>query len=562
MKTVACDVLVAGSGVAGFTAALKLHAQGRKVIMVEKEPLFGGTSAYSAGMPWIPANAAARAKGDSIEKALTYLRAEAGNRLDQARAEAFLANCNDAIEFLEANSAVRFTAQPVWADYHPDAPGAAAELRGMLPGVFDGRRLGKRFSELRPPLASMMIFGRMMVGREDLPHLFNMRRSASSALHCARIVARYCWDRTRYRRGTRLANGNSLVASLAVATFERGIPLWLSSPLKRLLQEGGAVTGAIVQNGGGEVEVRTRAAVVLACGGLPWNEGFRASHFPHVKRGKKHVSAAPRGNTGDGIRAALEAGGRFDDSASQPAPWAPISLVPQPDGPPVPFPHFIDRAKPGVIIVDRRGKRFANEAVSYHDFVPRMIEACRNDREVETFVIADHSTFRKYGLGAAPAAPAPYRTFLRSGYLMRGDSLEALASKAGIDPAGLAATVGNFNRHAEHGEDPEFGKGGDAYQRFNGDRRHGPNPCVGPIKTAPFYAVMLVPGDLGTFMGLKTDSRGRVLGEVDPIPGLYAVGNDAASVFAGSYPGPGATIGPAITFAYLAASDIGSSSHA
>jgi succinate dehydrogenase/fumarate reductase flavoprotein subunit len=236
MKTIACDVLVAGSGVAGFTAALKLHSQGRNVIMAEKEPLFGGTSAYSAGMPWIPANPAARIKGDSVEKAMTYLESEAGNRLDRARAEAFLANCNAAIGFLEANAEVRFTAQPVWSDYHPDAPGAAPELRGMLPGVYDGRRLGERFRELRPPLRSMMIFGRMMVGREDLPHLFNMRRSLRSALYCARIVTRYALDRTRYPRGARLANGNGLMAALALAAsveFRCGCPHRSSASSKR-----------------------------------------------------------------------------------------------------------------------------------------------------------------------------------------------------------------------------------------------------------------------------------------------------------------------------------------
>jgi succinate dehydrogenase/fumarate reductase flavoprotein subunit len=562
METVACDVLVAGSGVAGFTAALKLHSQSENVVMVEKEPLFGGTSAYSAGMPWVPANPAASRKGDSTERAMNYLESEAGNRLNREKAEAYLEHCNTAIAFLEANTSVRFTAQASWPDYHPDSPGAAAELRGLLPGVFDGRRLGEHFIELRPPLRSMMIFGGMMIGREDLPHLFNIRRSARSALHCSRIFARYLIDRLRHPRGTRLVNGNGLIAALATAAFERGIALWLSSPLKRLLVENGKIIGAIVQQNGRDVEIRTRKAVVLACGGFPWNDELKSRHYPHVAAGKNHVSAAPRGNVGDGIRIASEVGARFDCSASNGAAWAPLSLVPQEGGPPVPFPHFIDRAKPGVIAVDRRGRRFVNEAVSYHDFVPKMIEACRDDGDIEAFVIADHPTFRKYGLGAAAAAPAPFRSFLRSGYLMCGATLAELAAVAGIDPAGLSSTVARFNQGAEKGADPELGKGSDAYQRFNGDKRHGPNPCVAPISTPPFYAVRIVSGDLGTFMGLKTDERGRVLGELGPIGGLYAVGNDAASVFAGAYPGPGSTIGPAITFAYLAALDIGSDRNA
>jgi succinate dehydrogenase/fumarate reductase flavoprotein subunit len=556
MKTVSCDVLVAGSGVAGLTAAIAARSVGLNVLIVEKEPCFGGTSAYSAGMPWVPANPAASAKGDTAEKALEYLRAEAGNRLDLSKAEAYLRNCNSAIAFLEANTSVRFTAQPVWSDYHPDKAGAAPELRGLLPGVFDGRRLGAHFGELRPPLRSMMIFGKMMVGREDLPHLFNLRRSARSAVYCARILARYLVDRIRYPRGTRLTNGNSLMASLADAVFSKGIPLWLSSPLLRLSIDRGVVHGAVVGSRGEEIEIKARKGVILACGGFPWDEGLKRQYYPHVRQGKNHVSAAPRGNTGDGIRLAREVGGQFDDNASNGAAWAPVSLLPQENGQLVPFPHFIDRAKPGVIVVDRRGQRFANEAVSYHDFVPKMIEACRNDKDIEAFVVADHPTFRKYGLGAAPAAPAPPGRFLHSGYLMSGDTLEALAKAAGISPDGLKATVERYNRFAEQGTDPEFGRGGDSYQRFNGDENHRPNPCVGPIKVAPFYAVRVVPGDLGTFMGLKTDRFARVLGESQPVKGLYAVGADAASVFAGQYPGPGSTIGPAVTFAYIAANHI------
>lgn len=561
MKQVVCDVLVAGSGVGGFAAALKLRTLGLDVLMVEKEPLFGGTTAYSAGMAWIPANPVAREKGDSADRAMTYLRSEAGNRLDLDRAEAFINNCNAAIEFLETVSDIRFTAAPSWPDYHPDAPGAAPELRAMAPSVFDGRRLGKRFSDLRPPLASTMLFGAMMVGRADLPHFLNARGSATSAFYSARIFARYLVDRTRFSRGTRLTGGNGLIAALATAAFRNGIPLWLSSPLTRLITGDGAVVGAVVRRNGEDIDLRARKAVVLACGGFSWDEQLRSSHFAHVKAKKNHVSAVPPGNTGKGIRLALDAGGRFDDTASNAAAWAPVSLVPQASGPPIPYPHFLDRAKPGVIIVSRHGRRFANEAVSYHDFVPRMIEACRSEREVEAFVIADHPTFRKYGLGAAPPAPVPYGAFLRSGYLLRGKTISDLAVKAGIDAAGLRATIAEFNRCAEDGLDPQFGKGGNPYQRFQGDKRHAPNPCVGPILKSPFFAVRVVPGDLGTFMGLRTDRFGRVLGERQPIAGLYAVGNDAASVFAGSYPGAGGTIGPAITFAYLAAMHIGGASN-
>jgi hypothetical protein len=556
MRSTTCDVLIAGSGVAGFTAALALHDRGLRVIMVEKEAVFGGTSAYAAGMPWVPANPEAIAHGDTPEKAFAYLRNEVGRRLNEEKAAAFLANCNAAISFLEHVSEVRFSPQPTWPDYHPNLPGAATGRRGLLPVKFDGRRLKNRFADLRPPLTSMMIFGRMMVGREDLPHLFAMRRSPRSALYCCGLFIRYLFDRLRYQRGARLVNGNALMAALASAAFTRKIPLSLSSPLTRLVVHDGRVAGGIVETPTGLLEIEAAKAVVLACGGFPWDERLKAQYFSHVGARKQHVSAAPRGNTGDGIRLALEIGGIFDSSASQAAAWTPVSLVPQASGLPVPFPHFIDRAKPGVIVVDRRGRRFANEAVSYHDFVPRMIEACRDDDRVEAFVIADHRTFRKYGLGAVPAAPAPFRSFLRTGYLMRAESLRELAARAGIDPDGFVGTVSEFNSLADDGLDPLFGRGSDSYQRFNGDGSHKPNPCVGPIRQAPFYAVRIIPGDLGTFMGLATDPCGRVLGNDSVVSGLYAVGNDAANVFCGHYPGPGSTIGPAITFAYVAAQTI------
>ena len=554
MTSVACDVLVVGSGAGGFATAITAAHHGLDVILTEKEPVFGGTTAYSAGVVWIPASSHAEREGvpDSRAQALTYLEHEAGNRLDRERAQAFLDTCGEMLDFFERHSHVRYQLQKGWPDYHPDAPGAGSS-RGLLPVQFDGRLLGENFAKLRPPLASMMLFGGMMVGRDDLPHLFRMTRSLASALYCARLFARYALDRARHARGTRVSNGNALVARLAKTLFERSIPLWLSSPVRALTTRDGAVTGAVVAREGGDVTVTARG-VVLACGGFPHDEELKRRHYPHVAAGKQHQSAAPATNTGDGIRLGQSAGGAFVETQAQPAAWTPVSLVPQRDGTPVPFPHFVDRGKPGVIAVDRRGKRFVSEARSYHDFTPAMIEACRDDAAVEAFLVADHRAFRLYGLGAAPPAPAPFKPFLRSGYLVSAPTLAELAHQLKIDVAGLVATVTAFNRHAATGEDPEFHKGSDAYQRFGGDPAHAPNPCVAPLVTPPYYAVRLVPGDIGTFLGLCTDRYARVLSASGaPIGGLYAVGNDAASVMGGAYPGPGITIGPAMTFGYIAA---------
>jgi succinate dehydrogenase/fumarate reductase flavoprotein subunit len=217
------------------------------------------------------------------------------------------------------------------------------------------------------------------------------------------------------------------------------------------------------------------------------------------------------------------------------------------------MPHFIDRAKPGVIAVTRRGQRFTNEGNSYHDFVQAMVTTCQGEKEVSAFLVCDHRTLRKYGLGCVAPFPMPIRRHLRSGYLLRGKTLAELAAKAGIAAAALEATVEAYNRSAREGKDPAFGKGSKAYNRYQGDALHGPNPCVAPLETAPYYAIKIVIGDLGTYAGLVTDRYSRVLdGKRNPIEGLYAAGNDIASIMGGNYPGAGITLGPALTFGYIA----------
>jgi succinate dehydrogenase/fumarate reductase flavoprotein subunit len=552
---VECDVLVVGSGAGAFAAAITARHHGLDVLMVEKEPLFGGTTCYSAGVIWIPGSAQAKAAGieDSAAEALRYLESIAGNRLDRARAEAFLATGPEMLAFLETNTPVRYGIVPTWADYEPELPGGSNGGRSLAPDVFDGRRLGARFDRLRPPLPSMMLLGGMMVGRTDLPHLYNMLRVPQSAWHAARMFARYGRDRLAWKRGTRLANGNGLIAALALSAEEKGIPLWLEAPLTSLVQEEGRVVGAIVRREGRDVEIRTRRGVVLACGGFAGDAALKARLYAHVAAGRGHQSLPPATNSGDGIRIATGAGAAFHADVHFAAAWTPVSHLPQPDGTKLPYPHFIDRGKPGYIAVDRRGRRFVNEAKSYHVFVPAMIEACRGDAEAECWNICDHTAIRRWGLGAAPPRPARLKPYLASGYIIASATPEELARRLEIDPVGLATTIRTYNEGARQGVDHEFGRGTDAYQRFNGAAGHLPNPCVAPLDRPPYYAVRLIPGDIGTFAGLRTDASARVLDKAgQPIGGLYAAGNDMASVMGGTYPGAGITIGPALTFGYIA----------
>ncbi|WP_024506169.1 FAD-dependent oxidoreductase [Bradyrhizobium sp. ARR65] len=554
-ETYECDVLVAGSGCAGMAAAITARHRGLDVLVVEKEPRFGGTTARSGGWLWIPGTSLARAYGinESQDAARTYLRHEAGNNFDAARVDAFLAAGPEAVDFFTTETALRFDMPLVFPDYHAEAPGGAQGGRSMVTRPFDGRELGEHIKNLGAPLPELTVFGMMLGSGKEIIHFMRATRSLTSAAYVAKRLSRHLLDVLRHGRGMTLTNGNALAGRLAKSALDLKIPLWLSSPVRELIVESGAVHGGIVTREGRSVHVRARCGVVLACGGFPHDVARRKAMFPHAPTGAEHFSPGPVGNTGDGLRLAEAAGGRIEDRLPNAAAWVPVSLTRRKDGSRGVMPHFIDRAKPGVIAVMRDGKRFANEGNSYHDFVQDLMKAAKPGEEIAAFLICDHKTLRKYGLGCVPPFPMPLGHHLGSGYLMRGSTLAELAGQAGIDAKGLAETVAQFNATAGEGRDPLFGKGTRAYNRYQGDALHGPNPCVAPIANAPFYAIKMVIGDLGTYAGIVTDANARALdAEGRVIPGLYAAGNDMASIMGGNYPGAGITLGPALTFGYIA----------
>ncbi|MCX8100142.1 MAG: FAD-dependent oxidoreductase [Geminicoccaceae bacterium] len=554
-----CDLLVVGSGAGGMAAALTARLLGLEVLVVEKEPLVGGTTARSGGWLWIPCSPQARAAGilDTKEAARTYLRHETGNHFDPERVDAFLEHGPAMVAFLEARTSLRFLLGPHFSDYHPDAPGGLAGGRSIVAEPFDGRTLGAAIARLRPPLPELTVLGMMIGSGKELLHFFNVARSPVSALYVLRLFARYARDRLLWGRAMRLTNGNALAGRLFKSALDLGIPIWTEAPASELVVEEGRVAGALIRRRDGTVQVRARRGVVLATGGFPQDRVRRARLFPHAPSGAEHWSPAPPGNTGDGIRLATAVGAAVVEDLPAAAAWVPVSLVPHEDGTEGVFPHFVDRAKPGVIAVTDRGTRFCNEADSYHDFCKAMLEACRGlPGEPHAWLLADHRTIRRYGLGWAKPFPVPLRPALRNFYLRRGRTLAELARACGIDGSALERTVAAYNEAARRGEDPAFGRGRTAYNRYLGDPEVRPNPCVGPIEVPPFYAVRLVMGDLGTFAGLRCDGRARVLDrEGRPIPGLWACGNDMASIMGGNYPGGGITLGPAMTFGYVAARD-------
>lgn len=556
-----CDVLVVGSGASGMAAAITAAHRGLSVLIAEKEPRFGGTTARSGGWLWIPGTSLARAWGivEAPDAARTYLRHEAGNSFDAARVDAFLAAGPEAVDFFTSQTAVRFDMPLTFPDYHAEAPGGTQGGRSMVARPFDGRELGDHIQSLGAPLPELTVFGMMLGSGKEIIHFMRATKSATSALYVIKRLSRHFWDVARYGRGMTLTNGNALAGRLAKSAFDLDIPLWLSSPVRELLVENGAVRGAIIQRENGEVRVRASRGVVLACGGFPHDPARRRTMFPHAPTGAEHYSPGPAGNTGDGLRMAEVVGGCVEDTLPNAAAWVPVSVTTRKDGSSGVMPHFIDRAKPGVIAVMRDGRRFANEGNSYHDFVQEMVKAAKPGEEIAAFLVCDHRTLRKYGLGCVPPFPMPLRHHLKTGYLKRGASLAELAQAAGIDIANFETTVAEFNAQAKGGLDPQFGKGTRAYNRYQGDALHGPNPCVAPIEHGPFYAIKMVIGDLGTYAGIRTDEHARALDASGrPIEGLYAAGNDMASIMGGNYPGAGITLGPALTFGYIAGRHIAS----
>ncbi|MFC6673347.1 FAD-binding protein [Marinobacterium aestuariivivens] len=279
--------------------------------------------------------------------------------------------------------------------------------------------------------------------------------------------------------------------------------------------------------------------------------------FPHAPTGTEHYSAAPKTNTGDGIRLGESAGGVMETGYPAAGAWAPVSLVPRSPVENAHFPHLLERAKPGVIAVTASGRRFVNEADSYHDFIQALIDTTEPGQPPQAWLICDHRFLRRYGLGHAKPFPLPIAPHLRSGYLKRGRTPAELAMACGIDASALQQTLDHYNQHARHGEDPAFGRGDTAYNRIQGDADCTPNPCVAPIEKGPLYGVEIRPGSLGTFAGLRTDASARVLAaDGFPVDGLYAVGTDMASIMAGRYPAGGINLGPGMTFGYIAANHI------
>jgi len=546
------DVLVVGAGAAGMTAALVGSLEGLDVLLCEKSDRVGGTTATSAGTIWVPGTRQSREAGftDNVADAKRYLDAVIGAALDKRR-DTYLQTGPHVVDYLDRRSEVKFTPYARHPDYLANRPGATIGGRPLAPLPFDGRLLGADFELVRPPIGEFMALGGMMIGRDDIEPLARPLASLAALRAAASLLWRHARDRLRYRRGTRLLMGNALVARLFYSLRRNGVPVWLNASLQELTVAAGRVCGAVLMVNGNPRRVTARRGIVLATGGF----GGSVERLNDYVRPPLAHAVAFAGAAGDGIRLARTLGAFLEEDHASAAFWTPVSETGWLDGGCGAFPHLsLDRAKPGLVAVNAAGRRFVDEAVSYHEFVIGMHRSHQSVPSIPAWLVCDREFIDKYGLGRVPPGRRSLRRFIASSYLVEAASLEALAGKIGVDAAGLRATVQQHNRFAETGEDQEFGKGATEFDRHNGDPHHAPNPCLGRIATPPYYAMAVYPSTLGSSVGLRADPDGRVLTEMGkPIAGLFVCGNDMASIMRGHYPGPGITLGPALVFAYRAA---------
>lgn len=558
MKRDGCNLIVVGSGAAGLAAACTAAALGLKVVVLEASDKIGGTTAQSGGMVWIPANSKMQEIGmkDSLASAHEYLGHAVAGSLNDSRLATFLNRGDEAIRFLEAHTSLRLQPVQRYPDYYPELPGSSEGGRVLEPVPFDAGSLGADFRQLRDPLPEFLLWGGMMVSRKDLPILRRIGRSPAALWHATKLASRYAVERVCAHRGTTLFLGNALVARLFKSARDLGVEISLESPVTGLIFKDGEVVGVKTARGHEEQKLFANHGVVLASGGVSHHMDLRRRYVP--SEAGTLSATFKSGARYSGAHLAAEIGAQLTTSGSTgqqgSAFWVPVSGFQRPDGSPAVFPHTVtDRAKPGLIAVDRNGRRFVNEARSYHDFVTAQLRAAES--RIPAWLICDKRFLWKYGLGQVRPFAISVRKHVRSGYLKRSTSLEDLATQLNVPGQQFVQTVREFNEHARQGNDPTFGRGSDTYQRHMGDGDHAPNPCVAPIEHAPFFAVAVFPADLGMAAGIVTDDHARVLNQDgNPIPGLFACGNDMQSVMNGAYPGPGITLGPALVFGYIAAS--------
>jgi len=555
------DVVVVGSGSAGAMAALRSADLGMKVLIIEKSHKFGGTSATSGGVLWVPNHQLEGGNDDSREEALKYLDSIIGKPVNRERLEAFVDEAPKMLHFMkEAGVEVAVAA---WPDYYTGKPGSRDDRSIVVP-TFDGRKLGdNRYALMREQYNRFKLFGRYAM---DLTETFAlMMQSKGWRTVAAKMIARYWSDRSTRKvshRDRRFTQGAALMGSVYHEAFKRGVELRLETALEELVvDDSGRVTGLVASNFGRRYSINANHGIVLAAGGFEWNQELRDRFYP-VPGLTRHSSTPEDANRGEALLAAEKVGASTEHTEA--GWWIPTMTLPMPKASNFHEIHqaAFDVGRPWSVVVNRNGVRFVDEACGYDQFGKAMVEDhLKTGANMPCWLIFDSKFRKKFSAGGlmptvhTPESKVPADWW--DHYVFRAETIEELCRKVHLPVDTVKQVVANMNEYAKTGVDPEFGRGMNAYDQMFGDPVAKPNPNLGPIDKAPFYAVPINNGDLGTKGGLRCDARARVLDQAgNPIAGLYSAGNNSGTPFGDVYPGAGATIGPAMTFGYVAANDI------
>lgn len=552
------DVIVVGSGAAGMTVAMRARDQGMNVLVVEKAHKYGGTSATSGGVAWIP-NHGLGGSTDTREEALTYLDGVIKQEVNRRKLEAFVDTGADLLRYM-GEQGINFIPMP-WPDYFAELPGSRTDRSLVLP-MWDGRRLGDKFPLVREQFPRFKLFNRYAMNLEETFTIAARAKGWKKAL--LRVIGRYWLDRSTRRLTRRdrwFTSGNALIGPMLERLDAKGVEIRLETRLDELVVADGRVTGVRVSRFGTTHEIAARHGVVICAGGFEWNQQLRDRFYP-VKTSIWWSSTPQGANAGEALIAAEAAGASTEHTGE--GWWAPTMILPSASASNFEEVHqaIFDVGRPGSVCVNRNGDRFVNESCSYDRFGSAMVEdQKRSGANLPCWLVFDRSFREKFTAGGIlPSAIMPDRSIpvdWWGHYIFKADSIGDLARQLHLDPAKLDGVVKYMNNAAMTGDDPQFGRGSTIYDKTFGDPTCKPNPALGPIARAPFYAIPVHLGDLGTKGGLKTDHLARVLdGQDQPIPGLYAAGNASGSPFGLNYPGAGGTIGPAMVFGFIAANDI------
>lgn len=549
------DFLVVGSGGGGMAAAITASDHGLKSLVIEKSEYYGGTTAISGGVIWIPNNHHMKEVGinDSQEEGYRYLKQLTAGEVSDKRLRAYVQEGPEMLKYMERNTLVKYASAPSYTDYYPELDGGKTGGRSLDPDPYSRRKLGKIDAQLRPQTHGEILDRFTLTAKEA--HAFLNFSLKTYFILFKRLGLFYLDIPRRLKKlpDNRLTLGSALVGRLRKSMEDRDIPLWLNTSAESLIIESGKVIGLVVEKEGKTQRIKVNNGVLFACGGFAHNDEMRKKYQAHPVNASWSV-ACPT-NTGDGIIIGEKVGARLGFMSK--AWWTPVMTMPRGRVEAL----IIGKSMPGCILVNKKGKRFTNDAASYEDVIKGQYAAHSEESpSIPCYLVFDARYRHNYSLGRAlgPGKAVPDSVvndkLIKTGWLKKARTLEALAKQLEIDAEGLISTIKRFNGFAETGKDLDFGRGDSLSDRYYSDHSIIPNSCIAPIETAPFYAIEIFPGDLGTKGGLVSDEYARVLDKEDKaIEGLYVTGNCSASVMGDSYPGAGSTIGPSMTFGYIAA---------